>query len=320
MGPTKTFPRDRVRRASAGAIAATAILLAAGPLGSSSRLAHAQTGGGEWAAGGTGAEGAPGNGTAPNNENEGGAAGGAEPRVAPACPQGLRCPDMIMSAPSHLHLDRTTMPGHLLLRAASSLDNHGSGPLELRAHRTGRYGTVVYQAIYGRHGKAHMFRTKAKLVFKYIPGYRYGHPSVGNFSYWKLEHAAAFQLWSVDAHFKALRLVRTGPKVDYCLRDLTRTFPSNASPREAVYPACDQDPSMRRDVLGTSVGWSDVYPYEYPQQWIDVTGLKGRFAYVQIADPDNLLRESDHENNVSETYVQLPSGRVLGHRVAVSSP
>ena len=74
---------------------------------------------------------------------------------------------------------------------------------------------------------------------------------------------------------------------------------------------------MRHDVLGTSVGWSDVYPYSYPEQWIDVTGLRGRFAYVQIADPDHLLLESSNRDNVSETYVALPSGRVLGTRVGV---
>jgi len=63
-----------------------------------------------------------------------------------------------------------------------------------------------------------------------------------------------------------------------------------------------------------------VYPYEYPEQWIDVTGLRGSFAYVQIADPDSLLMESNKGNNVSETYVSLPSGRVLGHRVGVPAP
>ena len=77
---------------------------------------------------------------------------------------------------------------------------------------------------------------------------------------------------------------------------------------------------MRSDILGTSVGWADQYPYEYPEQWIDVSGLRGRFAYVQVVDPDDLLIESNHKNNVSETYIALPSGRVLGRRVAVSAP
>jgi hypothetical protein len=232
----------------------------------------------------------------------------------------LRCPDLVMSAPRELHIDRSTHPGRVLLRATSSIDNHGSGPLELRAHRVGRHRIVVYQAIYDRRGRTHLFRSHAKLVFKYVSGQRYGYGNVGAGSYWKLRHAAAFELWSLDAHGHALRLVRRGPKVDYCLRDLFRTRPSRRSPAGPVYPGCSQDPRMRRDVLGTSVGWSDVYPFEYPEQWIDVTGLRGRFAYVQIADPDHLLLESRNRNNVSETYITLPSGRVHGTRVGVAAP
>jgi hypothetical protein len=232
----------------------------------------------------------------------------------------LRCPDLVMSAPRELHIDRSTHPGRVLLRATSSIDNHGRGPMELRAHRVGRHRIVVYQAIYDRRGRAHLFPSHARLVFKHVSGQRYGYGNVGAASYWKLRHAAAFELWSLDAHGHALRLVRRGPKVDYCLRDLFRTRPSRRSPAGAVYPGCSQDPRMRRDVLGTSVGWSDVYPFEYPEQWIDVTGLRGRFAYVQIADPDHLLLEFSNRDNVSETYITLPSGRVHGTRVGVSAP
>jgi hypothetical protein len=225
-----------------------------------------------------------------------------------------------MSAPSQLHIDRTTIPGRVLLRAASSIDNRGRGPLELRARRVGRHHWRVYQAIYDRRGRRHLFLTRARLVFKFIPGERYEYGNVGAASYWKLRHAAAFQLWSVNRRLRAVRLVRTGPKVDYCLRDLVRTAPSAASPGGPFYGGCSQDAGIASDLLGTSVGWSDVYPYEYPQQWIDVTGLHGRFAFVQRADPDRLLFEASHRNDASETYVELPSGRVLGHRVAVFGP
>jgi hypothetical protein len=231
----------------------------------------------------------------------------------------VRCPDLIMSAPSDLHIDTTTVPGHVLLRATSSVNNRGRGPLELRAHR-GAQGMVVYQAISRRRARPYLVRTAATLVFKSVPSERYGNPNVGAVSYWKFEHAAAFELWSLDARNRPVQLARTGPKVDYCLRDLVRRSPSGRSPRGPVYPACSQNPDIRRDVLGTSVGWSDVYPYEYPEQWIDVTGLRGRFGYVMIADPENHLIESDDRNNVSETYVDLPSGRVVGHRVGASAP
>ncbi len=225
-----------------------------------------------------------------------------------------------MSAPSDLEFDRTTIPGRVLLRATSSVNNRGLGPIEVSAHRLGRHRWRTFQAIYDRHGHRRLFAAQAALVFKHVSGQRYGVGYVGGASYWKLAHLAAFQLWSVGPQLRAVRLVRTGPKVDYCLRDLTRTKPSRRSPGSPVYGACNEDPRLRHDVFGTSVGWSDVYPYSYPEQWIDVTGLRGRFAFVQIADPRRLFHEADERNNVSETYVQLPSGRVLGHRVGVSQP
>ena len=78
-----------------------------------------------------------------------------------------------------------------------------------------------------------------------------------------------------------------GPRCVYCLRDLKRTEPGPRSPRSRVFPKCSQDPRKRTVTLGTSVGWSDVYPSKYYQQWIDVTGLRGCFAYVHRADPKN---------------------------------
>ena len=235
----------------------------------------------------------------------------------------LRCPDLIMSAPSELEFDRSTIPGRVLLRATSSVDNRGLGPIEVSAHRVGHNRWATWQAIYDRRGRRRLFRVHAQLVFKRVSGQRYGIGYVGDASYWKLAHLASFQLWSVvrSGHrFTTLQRVRTGPKLDYCLRDLTLTKASRRSPGSAVYGACREDPNLRRDVFGTSVGWSDIYPYSYPEQWIDVTGLRGIFAYVQIADPRRLFHESDVADNVSETYVALPSGRILGHRVGVSRP
>ncbi len=225
-----------------------------------------------------------------------------------------------MSPPSELHIDRTTIPGRVLLRATSSVNNVGAGPIELRAHRSAGHRWVVYQAIYDRHGHAHLFRTQVRLVYKHIPGERYGYGNVGAASYWKVRHLATFQLWSVNRQLQLQHLVRTGPKVDYCLRDLVRTHPSARSPREAVYPGCSEEVQITHDLFGTSVGWSDVYPYGYPEQWINVTGLHGRFAYVQTVNPRGLLCEESSADNTSETFISLPSGRILGHRSRVAAP
>lgn len=140
-------------------------------------------------------------------------------------------------------------------------------------------------------------RTGAQLTFKFVPE---------RGTYWKFQDAARFELWRLDATGNRERLVRTGPKVAYCLRDLRRTRDLAGSPKSRVYPACSQRRDERAVTLGTSIGWSDIYPPAYPEQWIDVTGLDGCFAYVHIADPENGIKERNEQNNISSVTVQLP--------------
>jgi hypothetical protein len=95
--------------------------------------------------------------------------------------------------------------------------------------------------------------------------------------------------------------------VSYCLRDLAHSRPGRPrSPGRRVYPACSTDPDKRKVTIGTSVGWSDVYPPGYPEQWIDVTGLRGCFSYQHTADPANVLFESNERNNAASVTVRLP--------------
>ena len=211
----------------------------------------------------------------------------------------FRCPDLRMGRPSDLYAERTPH-GRVLLRATNNVNSRGRGPVMLRGRRTGRDEMSARQHIYRHDGSRLVIRTGAELYFKYIPGQ--GH-------YWKMERAARFELWSLDDTGHRDRLVRSGPKVYYCLRDLKRTRPSRRSPRQRVFPGCNKDAGKKSVTLGTSVGWSDVYPSTYHEQWIDVTGLHGCFAYVHRADPDNHIFESNEGNNDSQRIVRLPWGR-----------
>jgi hypothetical protein len=241
-----------------------------------------------------------------------------DPNPCATAPRELLCPDLVMRPPYDLTLDRRTRRGRVLLRAANSINSLGPGPVELHGRRRGRVTMTVRQAIYRTNGTRRMVRTGGRLGFKTVPGDRFRGPDVGTFRYWKFRDAARFELWEVDSENRRIRLVRTGPKVYYCFRDLRRTHPSRNSPRRQVYPACSQSSRIDRVVLGTSVGWSDIYPAGYPEQWIDVTGLRGRYAYVHIADPEDGIYESNEENNESEAIVNLPSGRVIDRNEGVS--
>jgi hypothetical protein len=208
----------------------------------------------------------------------------------------LRCPDLVMKRPHGLYAQRSR--GRTLLRAGNSIDSWGRGPAELHGVRTsGRFMRArqrIYRVRSGRIGVT----TGARLEFKFAHLNR---------RWWKFHDAARFELWRLDGRGRRSRRVRVGPKVSYCLRDLRRTRPRlRGSPRRRVYPACNTSPLKRRVTLGTSVGWSDIYPPAYPEQWINVSGLRGCFAYVHIADPENGIYESNEDNNEAQVIVRLP--------------
>jgi Lysyl oxidase len=213
----------------------------------------------------------------------------------------LRCPDFVMRRPYGLYTDRLTKAGSTVLRAGNVIDSVGAGPAELRGRRVSRRFMDARQRIHTRDGGILSIDTNARLEFKFAHQQRY---------WWKFHDAARFELWRIDSRGRRTVKVRTGPKVSYCLRDLTRTRPQvRRSPRRRVYPACSTNARAQSVILGTSPGWADIYPPAYPEQWIDVTGLRGCFAYVHIADPENGIYESNEDNNEAQAIVRLPFQR-----------
>jgi hypothetical protein len=188
---------------------------------------------------------------------------------------GLRCPDIVMRRPWGLYVDKVTKPSRVLLRAGNVIDSIGRGPAELRGVRYNRVYMHARQRIYKRGGGFIMVRTGARLRLKFAHLARY---------WWKFFNAARFELWRLDAAGERVEKVRTGPKVSYCLRDLGHTRPTlRGSPDRPHYPACS----------------TNIYQ-------IDVTGLRGCFAYVHIADPEDGVYETNEHNNQAQVIVRLP--------------
>jgi len=209
----------------------------------------------------------------------------------------LLCPNLRIGPPSDLYVQGRG--GRTLLRATSDVRSRGRGPIELRGNRNGPRSMRTHQRIY-RAGGGHIdVPSGASLHFTNVGAYFGG-------SYWKVHQLAHFELWSVDGHHRLLRRVRSGPKLNYCLRDLERTRPGHRSPSHFHYPGCNQNPDQDSITLGTSVGWSDIYPADYSKQWIRVGGLRGCFAFLMTVDPNGLLYESNENDNTSRHFVRLP--------------
>jgi hypothetical protein len=210
----------------------------------------------------------------------------------------LLCPNLRIAQPSELYLDRTS-DGRALLRATSDVQSRGLGPMELRGRRDGPRRMKTNQRIYKKGGGHITVPSEATLRFTYVGTYFGG-------SYWKVHQLAHFDLIRIRPDGSLGDVVRTSPKLNYCLRDLERTRAGRRSPPSRHYPGCNQNPFRDRVALGTSVGWSDIYPAAYHQQWIDVRGLRGCFAYRMTVDPTEVLFESNEEDNSSQVLVRLP--------------
>jgi hypothetical protein len=224
------------------------------------------------------------------------AAAPKNPCGGPEAPH-LLCPDLRIGTPSEMYV--STYEGKTLLHATSDVESRGRGPMEVRGQRDGPKSMKVVQRIYKVGGGHINVSTKASLHFTDVGEYFGG-------SYWKVHQLARFELRKVEADGKLGPVLRTSPKLNYCLRDLERTRPGKRSPRARHYPGCDQDPSSHRDVLGTSVGWSDIYPADYDKQYIDVSGLRGCFVFGMTVDPKHLLFESNENDNSSHRRLRLP--------------
>jgi hypothetical protein len=220
-----------------------------------------------------------------------------DPCSGPAAKQ-LRCPNLRIGPASDLYV-QDAGGGRVLLRATSDVRSRGRGPIELHGRRDGWRRMRVNQRIY-RAGGGHIdVRTGASLRFTDVGSHWGG-------SYWKVHQLARFDLRRVRAGGGLGPVIRTGPKLNYCLRDLERTRPGRRSPGHRRYPGCNQNPYRSRVTLGTSVGWSDIYPAEYDKQWIDVAGLRGCFVFEMTVDPKHLLFESNERDNSSRRRVRLP--------------
>jgi hypothetical protein len=208
----------------------------------------------------------------------------------------LLCPNLEIVA-SEFYVEKAG--SQVRLRATSDVQSRGLGPMELIGHRDGPRSMRTNQRIYKKGGGHLTVASGAKLRFTFVGTYFGG-------SYWKVHQLAAFELIRVLPDGTLGEVVRTSPKLNYCLRDLDRTQASRRSPDGRVYPGCNQDPFRDRVKLGTSVGWSDIYPAAYHQQWIDVAGLRGCFVYRMIVDPGEHLFESNENDNLSQRRVRLP--------------
>jgi hypothetical protein len=71
-------------------------------------------------------------------------------------------------------------------------------------------------------------------------------------------------------------------------------------------PASSQYYNVSNPLVGISVGWADVYSYQLPGQWADVTGLASGEYWLEVeVDPFNRILEADETNNIDRVKIDI---------------
>ena len=176
--------------------------------------------------------------------------------------------------------------------------------MELRGRRDGPRSMKTNQRIYKKGGGHVTVPSEAKLHFTYVGTYFGG-------SYWKV-HQLATSSCDESAPTASRRRRPHQPQAQLLPARPDRTRAGRRSPPSRVYPGCNQDPFRDRVKLGTSVGWSDIYPAAYHQQWIDVAGLRGCFVYRMIVDPRNTSSSRTRDDNAPSASSACPTAATRG--------
>ena len=222
--------------------------------------------------------------------------------VVQALPAGVaaapvdRLPDLAMGRPLELRLVRTA-DGHRRLRFTSLILNLGKGPLETLGYRKSLKTKTMHirQRIYDTAGGHRTIVTTA--LAKYAGD---GH------NHWHVQKVAGYELFAPTGEGPALR---RGAKVGFCFFD-TRLYrpslPRSPASRKYLERGCGTRASHSIKV-GLSVGWSDIYPWNFAWQWVDVTGLAaGQYLLKLTADPGGSFVETRENNNCNWTRIKIP--------------
>jgi hypothetical protein len=222
--------------------------------------------------------------------------------AAPSMAATQRLPDLGMARLSTIYIDKTTMPGHKLLRYTAVMVNVGAGPFELVGTRSSTSTSTmsVVQKIYNSDGT---FTTTPVNTVMFYAGDGHNH--------WHTRNVEGGTLRRLDNGVKVGTLAKHG----FCFFDNVQYRLSlSGAPQSAHYlgSGCDPNqPTALRADMGLSVGWGDKYGAALNLQWIDITGLpNGKYLLTATADPGDVMKESSYANNSVTAKIQIGNSTV----------
>jgi len=218
-----------------------------------------------------------------------------EPKPLPA-PVEPMLPDLAMAPIEEVKgglLEGTLEP---VVRVEGTIMNIGTGDFRLSIRRSLPWTTdwTVYQRIEEAGGGYTERETPAELTFVADPH-----------DHWHVQDMEAHRLEDLETGEVINEVIKQG----YCMFDSDLYFGElPGAPAEPVFleTACGVSPITTAMSTGVSIGWGDKYPWHMMEQAITLAGIPdGTYRIREIADPFDMIEESDETNNETWIVVEL---------------
>ena len=231
------------------------------------------------------------------------AAGLLAPASASAASAHDLLPDLRMAHPQDFHLDTSASPGHTLLEFSAIIQNVGAGPLEVHGTRTCRTCTTMTTQQFIRRSDGTWRHRNEAAVQRFATGDGHHH--------WHVIGMERYQILGLQAPLPGGVVVSA--KNGFCFFDGLQVAPKLT--HAAPYPHYSffdcGTPTSQKTRVGLSVGWGDIYPWNFAGQNIDITGLPdGDYLVCATADPSNNFLESHEGNNQGWAKITLTGATV----------
>jgi hypothetical protein len=182
------------------------------------------------------------------------------------------------------------------LRFDGIVANQGPGPLELAyTLESSRRMVVAQQRIFNSDGT---YRDRFATRTEYHPTHLHFH----------VQDFYVASLWRSSAQGGRFGTpVAHGDKSGFCPED---SAPINAANKDASsYYSCfteDERGVGPNQVVGISAGWKDIYGWQLPDQFVEITGVPDGFYVLEIElDPNNVFVEANETNNKMCVVLEL---------------
>jgi len=209
-------------------------------------------------------------------------------------------PDLVAMTPARVRVLQRGADRKIIF--TTTIANVGKGPLVMQGSTVQTASGPVTQA-------TQVISRTDGTTCTHVAGFFEFHQT---HNHWHINDFASYELRKDDPF--------TGPiaaksdKVSFCLIDITQLRGFNG-PRQ-VFANCTSQNSTQ----GISVGFADVYDNFLPEQWIDLDQdpanpvPAGSYFLVNVADPDDLIMETDDSPEDSSGIVSVSVPPLVGSR------